>query len=74
MYCNYCRSDEHTVTNCPSTAAGQANRRHMYCSYCGAKTHNIEACPKTWNGSAARVWYPDDVADSFVKDGEGYER
>jgi hypothetical protein len=68
MFCTYCGSKHHTETNCPKTATGQSNRLHMRCSYCGKKDHNIEACLKTFNGNAARVWYPDDVADHFIKD------
>lgn len=68
MYCTYCGSRQHTINNCPKTASGQSNRLHMRCSYCGQHNHTIEACPKTFNGSAARAWYPERVADHFVKD------
>ncbi len=40
----------------------------MHCSYCDSREHNIAACPKTFDGNAARAWYPDDVADEFIKD------
>lgn len=68
MRCSYCGSHQHTLKNCPKTASGQSNRLHMRCTYCGSKEHTITACPKTFNGSAARAWYPDQVADEFIKD------
>jgi primosomal protein N' len=68
MYCAYCGSRLHTITNCPKTWGGQARRNAMRCGYCGSREHNIAACPKTFSGSAARAWHPDDVADDFVKD------
>lgn len=70
MHCGYCGAKTHTIVNCPKTAGGQSNRLHMRCSYCGSREHNIGACPKTFNGNAARAWYPDDVANDFIKDRE----
>jgi hypothetical protein len=68
MRCVYCGSELHTLTNCPHTWGGSANRAKMRCVYCGAHDHNIEACPKTWGGSAARAWHEESVKDSFIKD------
>lgn len=68
MYCSYCGSRFHTITNCPKTWGGQANRNKMRCSYCGSNKHLIEACPKTWGGSADRQWNEDKIRDSFVRD------
>lgn len=68
MHCTYCGKKTHAAQNCPHTAAGQSNRNAMRCTYCGSREHNIEACPKTYGGSAKRAWFPDDVADHFVKD------
>jgi len=68
MYCGYCGSNLHTITNCPKTASGQANRHLLRCTYCGSREHDIQACPKTWGGNAARAWHHETVKDHFVKD------
>jgi len=68
MRCSYCGSHDHTITNCPKTWGGSANRISMYCTYCGSKKHNINACPKTWGGNAARAWDRDSIADDYVED------
>lgn len=68
MRCSYCGSPLHTITNCPKTWGGSANRANMRCSYCGARDHNVNACPKTWEGSASRAWHEEEVKDDFVKD------
>lgn len=68
MFCTYCGSSTHTEPLCPHTARGQSARRHLRCTYCGSKDHDIHACPKTYSGNAARAWYPEKVADHFVKD------
>ena len=68
MYCSFCRSDKHTIINCPKTWGGQANRRNMRCGFCGSRDHNIEACPKTWRGNALRAWHPYAVEDHYVED------
>lgn len=69
MFCSYCGSRQHTITNCPKTWQGQANRNRMYCTYCGSREHNIAACPKTYSGNAARTWDDESVQDDFVEDG-----
>lgn len=68
MYCTYCGKSTHTVALCPNTATGSSARMHLRCNYCGSNEHDIKACPKTYSGNAARAWYPDKVADHFVKD------
>ena len=68
MRCTYCGSNKHTYRNCPHTWHGSVRHAQMRCTYCGAHNHEVEACPHTWNGNAARAWYPETVADYFVKD------
>lgn len=68
MRCGYCGSNLHTITNCPKTFSGSANRNRMRCSYCGGRDHSVDACPKTWGGNAARTWHPEKIKDHFVKD------
>ena len=68
MRCSYCGSTQHTKALCPRTYGGSAARTRLRCGYCGSNEHDIKACPKTYSGSAARAWYPDRVADHFLKD------
>ena len=68
MYCQFCGSEKHTLSNCPKTADGQANRRNMYCVYCGARDHAVNACPKTAGGYADRKWNPGDIEDDYFQD------
>lgn len=68
MYCTYCGASTHTVALCPKTAGGSSARLNLRCTYCGSHEHDIHACPKTYSGNAARAWYPEKVADHFVKD------
>ena len=68
MRCTYCGAGTHTRALCPHTYGGSAARANLRCSYCGGRDHDVEACKKTYSGSAARAWYPDRVADHFVRD------
>ena len=61
MYCTYCGSNSHTVTNCPSTWSGQGNRNRMRCDYCGSNQHNTNGCPKTARNNSKN--YDDYILD-----------
>lgn len=54
MYCTYCGSKKHTITNCPKTWAGSVNHERLYCGYCGGHDHTINTCLKTWSGASNR--------------------
>lgn len=68
MRCTYCGAGTHTKTNCPHTFEGSAARMRLRCTYCGKKDHDVKACPKTHSGNAALAWFPNEVADHFIKD------
>ena len=68
MYCSYCGSNLHTITNCPKTWGGSSNRNNMRCSYCDGRDHNINACPSTFEGNANRRWNEEKIKNDFVKD------
>ena len=68
MYCSFCRSNKHTMKNCPHTYQGQINRMNMRCTYCGSNKHNVKGCPLTYEGSAKRAWHEREIDNEFIKD------